>query len=117
MALKHGSESFTKLVHMENGKVLVRRLHRLEVQSASGQLHVLTGDKLPDSITTNTGQGYKGAHLGQILLKPKQRLSLLSELNDYKDDRWPTSRDAINWMIGIAFVLFWNFWTSAAFSL
>jgi len=117
MALKQGSESFTKLVHMENGKVLVRRLHRLEVQSASGQLHVLTGDNLPDSIVTNCGDGFKGAHLGQILLKPKQRWSASSTLSEFKDDRWPTSRDAIQWMIGIAFVLFWNFWTTAAFYL
>ena len=117
MALRDGSEgSFTKWMHMENGKVLVRRLHRLEIQSASGQLHVLTGSNLPDAIVTNSGEGFKGAHLGQILLKPKQRLLSLNSLPEYKEDRWPTSRDAIQWIIAFAFVLFLNFWTHAEFS-
>ena len=118
MALKEKSEGhFTKWMHMENGKVLVRRLHRLEIQSASGQLHVLTGENLPDAIVTNAGEGFKGAHIGQILLNPKQRFKASNTLPDVQEDRWPTSRDAVNWMIGIAFVLFWNFWTSASFSL
>ena len=114
MALKQAGEaSFTKWMHTENGKVLVRRLHRLEIQSASGQLHILTGDKLPDAIMTNAGEGFRGNHLGQILLRPNQRLSSLSTFRDVPDDRWPTSRDAIQWLLAFAFVMFWNFLTSA----
>jgi len=118
MALKESSEGyFTKWMHMENGKVLVRRLHRLEIQSASGQLHVLTGENLPDAIVTNAGEGFKGAHLGQILLNPQHRFVASSTLPVVKEDRCPTGRDVISGLIGIAFVLFWNFWTNASFSL
>ena len=70
MALHQANEKFTKWVHTENGNVMVRRIHRLEVQARDGRLHILTADKLPDFIQTSAGHGMKGCHLAQILLSP-----------------------------------------------
>lgn len=70
MALKQANETFMKWVHTENGNVMVRRIHRLEVQDRHGRLHILTGDKLPDLWHSSSGHGMKGCHLGQILLNP-----------------------------------------------
>lgn len=102
---------FTRWMHMENGKTMVRRLHRLEIQSSAGHLHVITGDKLPHAMITSAGKGYKGAHVGQILLAPS-KIRYQHGVPYVEDRRWPTGRDAIQWMIGIAFILFWNFVTS-----
>ena len=55
MAIKQDEECYTKWTHAENGKVLVRRIHRIEVQARNGGLYVLRGDKLPDFIQTSAG--------------------------------------------------------------
>jgi len=96
MALQQGSERFTKWTHVENGKVLTRRLHRMEVQARDGRLYVIKGDELPDAIQTNCGTAYKGEHLAQILLHPGSitRRSLASR------GPWPDGRDALNFAIG-----------------
>lgn len=70
MALHQANEKFTKWVHTENGNVMVRRIHQIQVQARDGRLHLITGDKLPDSIQTSAGQGMKGCHIAQILLSP-----------------------------------------------
>lgn len=90
---------------MENGKSLVRRIHRLEVQARNGQLYVLRGDKLPDTIVTSCGQGLKGEHLGQILLKPES----LPKRTAYPPVAapWPSWRDIVSLGIGFfGFVIF-----------
>ncbi len=73
MALKTSNDNtyFTKWTHVENGKVMVRRIHRFEVQARNGTLYVLRGDKIPDFIQTSAGEGHKGEHLAQILLNPE----------------------------------------------
>jgi hypothetical protein len=48
MALRHADEHYTKWTHVENGKVLTRRLHRLEIQARDGRTYVIRGEKLPD---------------------------------------------------------------------
>ena len=98
MALQQGSERFTKWTHVENGKVLTRRLHRMEVQARDGRMYVIKGDKLPDSIQTNCGQGYKGEHLAQILLHPDKIHTGSYELGT--GGPWPNGRDALNFAIG-----------------
>ena len=40
MAIKQDKECYTKWTHVENGKVLVRRIHRIEVQARNGGLYV-----------------------------------------------------------------------------
>ena len=74
MALKHGSEKYTKLVHVENGRTMVRRIHRLEVQDSRGRLHGIVGQDLPDTILTFAGQKTEGGNMAQILLNPKAKL-------------------------------------------
>ena len=73
MALKTSKDttSYTKWTHVENGKVMVRRIHRIEVQARNGTLYTLRDDKLPDFIQTSAGEGFKGEHLAQILLNPE----------------------------------------------
>ncbi len=96
MALKQGEETFTKWTHVENGKVLVRRIQRLEVQARDGRLYVITGADLPDFIQTNTGNGRKGDNLAQILLKGGQKSTFFR----MESRPWPTARDALNFVIG-----------------
>ena len=71
MALCQGSECFTRWTHVEDGQVMNRRLHRIELQTRDGRLRVITGDKLPDFIQTCAGHGYTDANLAQILLSTK----------------------------------------------
>lgn len=73
MALKHGSDHFTKWMHMENGQVMVRRIHRMEIQDACGRLHTIIQDQLPEAVVTSTGEGQKGKHIARILLRPQSR--------------------------------------------
>ena len=96
MALRQGSECFTKWTHVEEGKVLNRRLHRIELQIGDGGLHTITGNRLPDFILTCTGHGYIGPDLAQILLSPKspfhrfqKQASQLAAIAC-----WPVSRQA-----------------------
>ena len=98
MALKQGSERFTKWTHMENGKVLARRLHRMEVQARDGRLYVITGDDLPDALLTNSGHGHKGEHLAQILINPNR---INTRRYDFSScGLWPNGRDALNFILG-----------------
>jgi len=105
MALKHKETKYTKWTHVENGKVLVRRIHRLEVQARNGCLYTLLGDKLPDFIQTSTGEGYKGVHLAQILLSPEsiqQRTPYTAPVAK----PWPSLRDLFSVAIGfVGFIL------------
>ncbi|MCA9063319.1 MAG: hypothetical protein KDA96_09680 [Planctomycetaceae bacterium] len=103
MALKHKEEYFTRWTHVENGQVLNRRLHRIEVQANDGRLYVITGDRLPDFIQTCTGAGHKGTHLAQILFNPGRHPSSL-RLTDPAP--WPSSRDVLMAVIGVMSFIF-----------
>lgn len=70
MALRHGSECFTKWTHVEDRQVVTRRLHRIDLQTPDGRLRSIKGDKLPDFIQSCAGHGYASANLIQILLSP-----------------------------------------------
>lgn len=100
MAIKRGREYFTYCTHIENGDVVPRRIHRLEVKDAKGKTHILTGKKLPDLIVTNAGDGHKGAHTGYVLLgkEPAQRKAKTKV--DRPDDQWPSVRDFLQIAIG-----------------
>lgn len=100
MALEHDGENFTRWTHVENGQVLNRRLHRIEIQANDGRLHVLEGDKLPDFLQTCTGHGYKGLHTAQVLLSPGKVHASVSE----RIVLWPSGRDFLHVVLG--FVLF-----------
>lgn len=103
MALKHKEEHFTRWTHVENGQVLNRRLHRIEVQANDGRLYVIAGDRLPDFIQTCTGVGHKGTHLAQILLNPNRQPKGLVLTNR---EPWPTGRDVFMAVIGFMSFIF-----------
>ena len=71
MALEAGDQRFCKVVHSENGRTSIRRIHTMMVQAADGRLHHLEGRDLPDSISLYSGVSYRGAHLAELLLNPK----------------------------------------------
>ena len=102
MAIKQGSEAYTKWMHVENGRVLVRRIHRMEVQAHNGRLYVLRAENLPDYIGTFTGEGHKGEHLAQILLSPKT-ITRNTAYVAAETRSWPTFRDVVN--VGMGFLL------------
>ena len=112
MAIKQDKECYTKWTHVENGKVLVRRIHRIEVQARNGGLYVLRGDKLPDFIQTSAGEGHKGVHLAQILLKPES-IPKRAPYTAPVAKPWPTLRDLGNVGIGFLFFLMLRFIFSA----
>ncbi|MHB8953130.1 MAG: hypothetical protein ACYC4U_09185 [Pirellulaceae bacterium] len=70
MALRQGSECFAKWTHVENGQVVSRRLHRIVLQTPSGDLRAITGDRLPDSLQTWSGHAFRGVSLARTLLSP-----------------------------------------------
>lgn len=109
MALEHDGEYYTNWTHAENGKVMNRRLHRIEVQAADGRLHVIGGRYLPDFIQTNTGTGHKGVHLAQILLSPKK---VRPEYVPPTCRPWPIGRDVLHIAIGICAVVMLRFFVS-----
>ena len=41
------------------------------VQAADGRLHKIEGRNLPDSMSFHSGVPYRGAHLAEVLLNPK----------------------------------------------
>jgi len=71
MSLKAGKEEFCKVVHTENGRTTIRRIHTMIVQAADGRLHHIRGEKLPDSISLYTGKSQTGEHLAEVLLRPE----------------------------------------------
>jgi len=110
MALHHKDKYFTKWMHMENGNVLVRRLHRIEILANDGLLHVLTGDKLPDSFVTSTGMGHKGLHTAQIMLRTRSNEIIAPETNF-----WPRGRDVLHFGLGVIGFLLMRFVLTALF--
>lgn len=55
MSIVSGGERHCKMVHVENGRVTVRRIHHVLVQAIDGRLHSLTGERLPDAICVSSG--------------------------------------------------------------
>ena len=111
MAIRQNKESYTKWTHVENGKVMVRRIHRIEVQARNGTLYTLREDKLPDFIQTSAGQGHKGEHLAQILLNP-ETLNRRAPFTVPLTKPWPSLRDLMNVIIGFAAFSLVNFISS-----
>jgi hypothetical protein len=91
MALRQGSESYTKWTHVENGRVVSRRLHRIVLQTPDGDLKMITGEKLPDSIQTWSGYAYQGENLTRTLLShdsPQKRVLGQAPRPSAKDGWW-----------------------------
>ena len=72
----------------------------MTVQVANGQLYYLEGKTLPDSISLYCGVPYRGAHLAEVLLSPKEAkgIPLLPT-----EPGWLTKRDAFFVVLGMFF--------------
>jgi hypothetical protein len=103
MALKDGNLYYTKYTHVENGQMLVRRVHRLEIQAWDGRLYVVEGKDLPDGIVSFSGKGVKDAHVLQVLV-PKRALKA-GLPGGPKVVSWPTQRDLVNMIMGSGLLL------------
>ena len=108
MALHHGEEHYTKWIHMENGNMMVRRLHRIEIQARDGRLHVIRGEDLPDGFVTSAGHGHKCKHIAQILLRPQSIRRLPAPDVDF----WPKARDVLHVFLGVSGFLMLRFFVS-----
>lgn len=106
MALERQGEYFTSWTHVENGRVMNRRLHRIEIQARDGRMYIVTGKYLPDYLHTGSGHAYKGEHLLQMLLGPEQ-MQRSSEPAEVR--YWPTARDVTHAALGIACFLLLRF--------
>jgi hypothetical protein len=95
MALRQGSECFTRWTHVENGQVVNRRLHGIDLQTHDGRLRTITGDRLPDFIQTCAGHSDTSANLAQILLSPKSLSQKVPKQVPWPlaTDRWWLSRE------------------------
>lgn len=71
MSIVSGGERHCKLMHIENGKVTVRRIHHVMVQAIDGRLHTLTGAKLPDAICVSSGLPNEGSQVEIVLGLPR----------------------------------------------
>ena len=98
MAMEAAGRRFCKVVHTENGRTWTRRIHTMTVQAADGRLHHLDGRDLPDSISLYSGVSYRGAHLAEVLLNPKEAKAspLLPAAAG-----WISKRDAFFLVLGI----------------
>jgi hypothetical protein len=103
MALKDGSVYYTKFTHVENGQMLVRRIHRLDVQAGDCRLYSVTGKDLPDGIIGFAGTGVKDAHILQILV-PKRMLKA-GWAGSSRPRRWPDERDWVNMVVGAGLLM------------
>jgi hypothetical protein len=61
-------------------------------------MHHLTDDDLPEAIDTFSGQGYTGAHLATILLRPEKLRVPQAAPPDTA--AWPCLRDVANFLFG-----------------
>ncbi len=98
MAIKAKDEHVCKLVHNENGRMTIRRIKQMMVQSAQGKVFWLRGTDLPDSITLCTGEVYHGEPLAQILLRPKNAIGIPVV---FQSGRWPSYRDVFHFLLGL----------------
>tara|TARA_R110002049_G_scaffold72490_8_gene187608 strand:- start:14902 stop:15240 length:339 start_codon:yes stop_codon:yes gene_type:complete len=102
MATKRENETFTMWTHIENGRHMPRRIHRMEIV-VNGRTHMIEGDNLPDVMVTDCGQARKGTHLATLLLNSKKKEVFVPSLAQ----PWPLGRDFLHILIGfVGFVMF-----------
>ncbi|MCC6127450.1 MAG: hypothetical protein IT426_21030 [Pirellulales bacterium] len=99
MALKEDGEYYTHFTFTENGKSTVRRMHRLSVQTADGQIYIFEKDKLPAAMTFDSGLSHTDKHLGTLLGLPRE--SVPTTFKDFI----PGARDWVYVIVGIVSVV------------
>ena len=101
--LKNGDVPYTKLTHLENGNLRVRRIHRIEVQTSDGRVFLLDGDPLPDESHRWGRKKYIAQNLGRIHLSdnpqdPTHAVSL-------KPDRWLSRCHLVDVIAGLVLLM------------
>lgn len=71
MSIVSSGERYCKLMHVENGRVTVRRIYQVMVQAVDGRLYSLTGDRLPDAICIASSIPNEDARADIILGLPR----------------------------------------------
>lgn len=98
MGLMSSGESYCNLMHIENGRVMTRRIHQILVQAANGQLYTLTGNDMPDSISLCSTESKKGQS-AEILLKSPPPPSLSAFCLSLVT--WKHARDIVFMILGM----------------
>ena len=102
MALFAGKKHFCKVVWMEAGDTVVRRIYRLTIQQPSGLVEHLEGKDLPDAMVIQTGPSIKprGASM-QVLMQPDSRAGA-EEFGRFPIEHpWPRRRDLMHMGVGV----------------
>lgn len=103
MALFAGDRHYCKIVWMENGRIVVRRVYELTIQQPSGLVQRLTGKDLPDGIVIQTGPSMKGRPTMEVMMFPESRMAE-GEFSRFPIEQpWPRRRDIMH--MGGAFFL------------
>jgi hypothetical protein len=94
MALFERKENkyYCKVVWMEAGKSVTRRLTQLSIVTATGLVYHISGKDLPDTLIIQTGPTVGGNPTADVLLKPKSR-RLEQALGWAPKNARPTPRD------------------------
>ncbi|MBX3412415.1 MAG: hypothetical protein KF708_06990 [Pirellulales bacterium] len=98
MALFADGKHFCKVVWMEGGRVIVRRLYQLTIQQPSGLVYHLTGKDLPDGMIIQTGPTMGGKPQADVLMSQRtggQRTE--DAIRGFPIHRpWPQPRDLMH---------------------
>jgi hypothetical protein len=82
MAITHHQEVFCKFDHVENGKMIPRRIQCMIVQAPDGRVYEMRGKQLPDHIVLMCGNPQEG-NLLHILLKAPPRKTITAFVAEF----------------------------------
>lgn len=99
MALSAEGRRYCKVAWVEQGRMVVRRVHFMLVQAGDGRIYQLSDDKLPDAFVLSTGKPYEDKHLAQVLLNPTRRTLECPSIFELLAG-WPSGRDMLHIVIG-----------------
>jgi hypothetical protein len=88
----------------ENNRRVNRWVREVIFQDRLGRVHYLRGDQLPHAVCLMTGESSTERGIAEILMKPQARGS--SPVVSSEPKAWPSARDALHVVFGLAFFLF-----------
>ena len=100
-----------KWFHVKSDRPLYRKIHKVEILTATGSRHVVRGADLPDVVGSNFGFHEGDTYLTKIVLRSKSLQNRLAESaglpsnGESSELPRPVSRYAIRWIIGAVFAL------------
>jgi hypothetical protein len=96
MALFVGEKRFCKIIWMEGGRTVVRRIFKMAIQQPSGLIEIVEGKDLPDAIVLETGPTAKGKPTMQAIMSPESRKAEWESGRFPIEHSWPRQRDLIH---------------------